>query len=57
MGTLSHCLWLFVKVHFFLGALIGLLFVLGGCGYQPLGTVEGFEFDLVHLAFESGARP
>lgn len=56
MGTLSHCLWLFVKVHFFVGALIGLLFVLGGCGYQPLGTVEGFEFDLVHLAFESGVR-
>lgn len=26
------------------------------CGYQPMGSIEGFEFDLVHLLFESGVR-
>lgn len=56
MGTLSGVLWLYIRLCFFVGGLLGLLFVLGGCGYQPMGTVEGFEFDLVHLSFESGVR-
>lgn len=57
MRLLGSVVWFWIKLHLFFFALVLMLLVLGACSApEPLHSVQGFEFNIVRLAFESGVR-